>query len=205
MNIDKIFAAAFFALLLLGVIFGISSWRDGSFLQKPYSSEAIFRRRRSLRIFMLCMFLLLAIGAPYSCLSDLREERRISTAKWTQDDYNIAQNTARVITVAGIGIGLGLLCFCLPEELRMDTSKRTYRLTKGWPPFARIYSGGWDDINGIYIKSINSAYLICLEYKHPVNRWTLIGIAGKRRNAVNLARELASSLSLPTINPPVGR
>ncbi len=202
MNMDKVFAFVFFTMLFLAVVLGFTSFRDGIFLRKQHSSETIFQRRRSFRTFMLCMFLLLAVGVPYSSLPDMRGEHRVSTAKWSQSDYKTAQDTAWGMTIMAIGVGLGLLCFCSPEELRMDTNKRTYRLTKGWPPFARTYLGEWENINGIYIKSINSAYLICLDYKHPAPLWTLIGVAGKHRKAASLAQEIASSLSLSTINPP---
>lgn len=183
---DKILDLSFPVLLVLAVPLIFLTWRNGSFLQKQTGSEVVFRRRRSYRAFLLCMSLLSAVGIPAV-------------------NFGVDQTTAKVITVIWVGLGLGLLCCCLPEELRFNLDKRTWQLTKGWPPFARIRSGTWNDISGIYIYNIRSVYMICLGYKHPAGDWTLIGIQGRHSGAVSLARDLATRLDLPTINPPTGR
>lgn len=144
-------------------------------------------------------------GVPFAGHLSLQEVQARASANLPHNDFAETKSLALVITVVGVGIGLGLLSFCLPEELQFNLDKRTYRLAKGWPPLSLAQSGGWDDISGIYIKDIRSAYLVCLSYKHPVGRWTLIGISGRHSGAVTLARDLATRLSLPLINPPVGR
>ena len=142
LNIDHVLEIGFLLLLALMAFLGIASQRDGSLLSRASPSVMIFRRRRSLRAFMLIMSVFLGIIGPYFAWANLRDRQVRTQATVPAGVLAYAQST----TLIGVGLALGILCFVIPEELRLNLDKRTYRLTKGWPPVAMTRSGDWSHI-----------------------------------------------------------
>jgi hypothetical protein len=204
LDFEQLFAGSLLALMAAGVGLGIASLRDGSLCRGPSRPVAVFRRRRSLRASMLVMGFLMGVGFPHESWLHLQEVQARAAAGGWDSDLRARAVFTQVFTAIMVGLGLGLLGFCPPEELRLDLKRRTYRLVKGWPPLGVTRSGDWDDLGGVYIKDLGDHQIVCLSYRRPAGRWTPLGLAGRRVGAERMAYEMASLLSLPLLAP-VGR
>ncbi len=108
--------------------------------------------------------------------------------------------------VAGIPFGLMFFYASGPNDLSIDSDRRTYRQTRGWPHSPTIESGLLDeDIAGIavYCRQMNSIYQVRLLWKPArgprPNWWFQLGTFNRSGEADRFAAEQAALLKLPLI------
>ncbi len=95
----------------------------------------------------------------------------------------------------------------LHRELSLDTQKRTYRFMSGWGLRPIIYSGGFEDFDGVFVRSPSGRskseqYSAGLVWKSGGRRTPLLGMSGKQQEMDALAAEMMNTLGVARVAAP---
>ena len=104
----------------------------------------------------------------------------------------------------------GGMLFCaagLHRELSLDSERRTDRFTSGWGLRPVIYTGGFADFGGVFVRSPSGRtkseqYSVGLVWKSGRRRTPLLGMSGKQQEMDALAALMVSVLEAPLVSAP---
>ncbi len=108
-----------------------------------------------------------------------------------------------------IGAVFGLLAWLLvsvsgPNDLSLDSTRRTYRWRQGVPWRSRLRTGTWEEIAGIYVRRRRTGredYIVSLRWKGTWRSF-LLGQFHNRASAERFAEAVTNKLHLPRVEPP---
>ncbi len=175
------------AIMIVGMIFGAFGLHNGSYLCIVSRDEHIFRKPLALRLGS-ALFGAGMLEAPFALAIDAKS--------WIAFVFLFAP----CLVVGGL-----FLRISGPDELRLNFAERTYHRFSGWPFFSTGRSGPLADLYGVYIgvfgSTSGSAYFVGVRGTKLGGRLDL-GRFSARPPAEQFANELASNLGLPRVNPP---
>ena len=107
-----------------------------------------------------------------------------------------------------MGIIISVLVMCSApawNSIRFDVGRRRFRSVCGAFLLPRTTTGGWDDIDGLYVRRQPNAevYKVWVSLRVPTSSPPLLGIYNSQFEAEEMAEKTARDLGLRVISPPV--
>ncbi len=170
----------------------------GQWLCRKIGPELNFQRRHSLRIGMAMLGFWVVAAYPLMFPFMSFRHHTNDTPNWIW---------MALIEMLYAPFGVLLLALAGPRDISLNLDRRTYRWIYGWPlrPYVRI--GGWEDFAGVYSKKHQgrnlSGYFVGIVWKHSAKLNPILGFCDSEAKAKILAQEMAQTLDLPQVAPPV--
>lgn len=168
----------------------------GQWLCRKTSGELAFQRHPALRLGMAMLgFWLIAASPLMFPFMSFRDPN---------DPSNWILLALSEVLYAPFGVLL--LAVAGPRDILLNRDQRAYRWVYGWPLWPHVGTGGWEDFAGVYIKEHRgraSGYFVGLAWKRSAKLNPILGLLDSEAKAKRLAEEMAQTLDLPQIAPPV--
>lgn len=112
-----------------------------------------------------------------------------------------------VALILCLGAGLMFLMAGLRRDLSLDTQQQTYKFMSGWGWHPAVYSGGFEDFGGVFVReppgySKSEQYVAGLVWKSGGRTPPLLGMSGKQPEMEALAEEMVRVLGVSVVSAP---
>lgn len=198
----------FVGWIVVALIIGVSSSRDGSLRIADRGAIISFRRRPGDRICWAMMSVWIILGVLFQYGLGI-----IDAVQHHKPVPDWAYFALFIGVLMGGGFGGLLLYWAGPCDLILDRDRRTYRFLSGWPLFPRVQTGPWEDMAGVSVRRIargtKSAenphpgyYKVEIAWRQERRACPLLGDFHREEEADALAEEMTALLGLPRVVPP---
>ena len=202
-NTSVAIAVGLLVWLLVTLILSLTSQKYGGSGKKSSNSPSIIEFRRPLadRIAAVMMslwfvtapllFVVIATESPGKGMSE--------DASWPL--FGLAEFIC-------FALGIAIYYASGPNDLFVNLDSRTYRVIYGWPHNPKVQTGPMDDIAGVFALCLrmNEDYRVGIVWKRDWSpgqpRYRPMGWFTRSGRADNFAKEQATALDLPVIEPP---